>query len=180
MKQLVILTILLSLSSCATKSSSAFYTSLGGSLLCGTLGIFLGGELSPDEESVTLNRSIGGGFGAGVCGIGGYYLGKKLYDTDPRNQELEPIKIDKPKKSSPTQQTLNTDINGINLSDLKLTRAQIVYSKLIKGLPKELKGKIETQELIKYKILPQTVKTQDGRTLYYSGGTAIEHIYNRQ
>jgi hypothetical protein len=180
MRHLTLLVLVFSFFSCATRSGSSFYTSLGGSLVCGTLGIFLGGELSPDRESVTFNRSIGAGIGAASCGLGGYYLGQKLYDNDPRNQQLEPIKFNKPKKTVPVQQTLNTDINGINLSDLKLTQMETIDLKLIKGVPKELQGKILTQKLIKYKVLPQTIKTKDGRTLYYSGGTAIEHLYNHQ
>jgi hypothetical protein len=164
------------LSGCSTQTKSKMYGAITGGLICGTLGAYLGYELSPDSESEDYNTVLGSGIGAGVCGIGGYFLGSHLYQSDPRNKEYEPLKFENKKKES-SQELINNELEDISLKDLSLTQKEYAQIPLIKGLPKSLKNKVKKQKIIKYKIKPQMIKTKDGRDLYFSGGEAIEHQY---
>ena len=96
MKNLVILFLIISLQSCSSLSKSKTYGAIGSALLCGTLGAYLGKELSPNKKSESLNRIIGMSTGASICTVGGYYMGKSLYESDPHNIQYKPIEF-KPK-----------------------------------------------------------------------------------
>ena len=96
MKKILMLILLMLIQSCSSLSKSKTYSAIGSALLCGTLGAYLGKELSPDKPSETLNRIIGMSTGAGICAVGGYFMGKTLYESDPRNIQHEAIKF-KPK-----------------------------------------------------------------------------------
>lgn len=75
---------------------------------------------------------------------------------------------------------LNSEGLGITLDDLSFKESGYADIPLIKSLPNSLKSKIKRQKIIKYQVEPQVIKTKDGRTLYFSGGEAIEHKYDAQ
>lgn len=177
--KIVIISLILVCSSCSTRSKSKKYGAISGALICGGLGSSLGTQLSPNRESDSLNRNIGAVTGALLCGAIGYYVGGQLYDDDPENFEGEKIKFNNEKKNS-KQEILNEDLADLNLSDLEFSKDGEAQTPFIKNLPDKLKRKIKKQKIIKYKIKPQTIKTKDGRTLYFSGGDAMEHIYQEQ
>ena len=179
-KFLIILTIVLTLQSCSTMRASKLTGMATGAVLCGLLGSGLGAELSPDDESKSFNKALGGATGAGVCGVVGYWLGGNLYQNDPRNFEDSPLKFDEKKNQEGLQNVLPEPSPNIDLSDLSYVKNLENEMPLMKGLPKPLKEKIKRQKVIRYKLKPQTIKTKDGRTLYFSGGEAIEHSYINQ
>ena len=174
-----VILILVLLSSCSTQRKSEIYGAISGGLICGVLGASLGKELSPNIESEGVNKLIGGASGASLCSTGGFFLGRALYKSDPRNQEMKPIEI-KAIGNTSKQEMLNVGLNEVDFNDLKKMPNEALETPFIKTLPKELKAKIQKQKIIKYKIEPQTIKTKDGRTLYFSGGEAIEHKYQSQ
>lgn len=177
MKKVVLISSILLLQGCSTHKKSKMYGAIAGSLVCGTLGAYLGKELSPNKASESFNKVLGASTGAVACGGLGYYLGGKSYEEDPRNQEGPPIIIRPAKTSENNQQLLNTDIPDIEFSDLSMVQDGNAETPFIKGLPDELKKKVKKQKLIKYKIKPQVITTKDGRKLYFAGGEAIEHQY---
>ena len=85
MRTIIILISLLVFQSCSTLSSSKLYGAIGGALICGTLGAYLGKELSPNRSSESYNQIIGVSSGATICSVGGYYIGKNLFESDPNN-----------------------------------------------------------------------------------------------
>ncbi len=177
MKKVMSYFIIISLSSsCSTLSKSKTYGAITGTLICGVLGASLGKELSPNKESKGFNKLLGGVSGAGLCGVGGYFLVAHLYKSDPRNMEDVPIDFNK-KQVSPRQETLSEDYENINFSDLSLEQDYQNQIPIIKQLPDSLRDKVKRQKLIHYQVKPQTIITKDGRTLYFSGGEAIEHRY---
>jgi len=175
--KILLLVIFLS-QSCSTLTKSKTYGAISGALICGTLGIYLGKELSPDKESDNFNKLIGLGAGSTLCGLTGYYLGKGLYKNDPANKEYVPLEFNK-KVYTPKQEMLNQDSNGLELSDLSIQKIDEIDIPAIKNLPKELREKIDKQKIIRHNIAPQSIKTKDGRTLYFNGGVAIEHQYQK-
>jgi hypothetical protein len=96
MSKLIILVLIISLQSCSSLSKSKTYGAIGSAFLCGTLGAYLGKELSPNKKSESLNKVVGMSTGASLCAIGGYYMGKNLYENDPHNIQQKPIEF-KPK-----------------------------------------------------------------------------------
>ena len=92
MKYSLILTIFFA-SSCSTMSKSKTYGALSGALICAPLGHSIGGELSPDRESIQFNKTLGTAIGISACAAVGYFLGKNLYESDFKNKEYEPLKI---------------------------------------------------------------------------------------
>ena len=90
--------------------------------------------------------------------------------------EDAPIDFNK-KQVSPRQETLSEDYENINFSDLSLEQDYQNQIPIIKQLPDSLRDKVKRQKLIHYQVKPQTIITKDGRTLYFSGGEAIEHRY---
>lgn len=174
-----IILILLLLTSCSTQRKSETYGAIAGGLACGALGMSLGSEFAPNEESQGVNKLIGGASGATLCSTGGFFLGRALYKSDPRNQEMKPIEI-KPMNTGGKQEMLNVGLNDIDFNELRKMPNEALVTPFIKSLPKELQSKVHKQKIIKYKIEPQTIKTKDGRTLYFSGGEAIEHKYQSQ
>jgi len=176
MKYSIIIALIL-LNSCSTLKRSKFVGALTGALTCGVLGSYLGKELSPDKESESFNRVLGTGSGAALCGLGGYYLGASLYENDPRNMEDEPIHFnDKNITPTSSQQMLPPNFTNITFEDLKHKTYGEESIQLIKDIPNSLKEKIPRQKITKYKVDPQTIK-KDGKTIYFSGGEAIEHEY---
>ena len=91
------LMLLLLLTSCSSLSSSKFYGTMTGALVCGTLGAYLGQEYSPNLESDSFNKLSGAVSGSIICGAAGYYLGKNSYQNDPKNYEGQEIKFNSPK-----------------------------------------------------------------------------------
>jgi len=176
MKNILLISIIL-LNSCSTMTRSRTLGAVTGALVCGILGVGIGKELSPDVESNGLNKGIGGTVGATACGALGYFFGGKMYKSDPRNFEGKPLDFkDSPRIQKP-QETLPEATDGIDLSDLGLEKSSSDLLPLLKDMPKELKSQVKRQELIKYKVKPQTLKTKDGRLIHFSGGEAIEHRY---
>lgn len=165
---------------CSTLGKSKVYTSLASSAVCGVLGGYIGKESSPNKASEGFNKVIGLTTGATLCGIGGYFLGEMLYKSDPKNFEYPPIEIEEKKKQTPAQEFIENDFGHLNLSDLSIEKNDQAITPLIEGLPEELKKKIDKQRIIKYRIKPQAIKTKDGKVLYFSGGEAIEHVYESQ
>ena len=164
------------LSSCSSLSKSKTYGSITGAVLCGLLGSYMGGELSPNESSRGFNKTLGGVSGAGLCAVGGYFLGRSLYQSDPRNIEDTPLEFRR-KQDTPKQEVLSEEYSNINFSDLSLEEDYQNEIPIIKKLPENLKDKVKRQRLIHYRVKPQTITTKDGRTIYFSGGEAIEHRY---
>lgn len=178
--KIFVIALLLTLTSCSTMMKSKTYGAIGGALICATLGAELGEQFSPNEESNGFNRTLGTSIGAISCGFGGYFLGKELYGNDPKNFEEDPIEFEKkPLNPRPVQESLNSNLNNINLSDLAFKEDGVSHLPFVKGLPEQLKRKVKRQKLIKYKVEPQTIKTKDGRILFFSGGEAIEHQYQQ-
>lgn len=181
MKIISLLIIMSFLVGCSTQSKSQIYGAVAGSIVCGVLGSHMGKELSPDKESIGLNRTIGVASGAAVCGAAGYLIGRALYKADPRNNEMEPIQIEQKRNNEPAQQELiNQDFDGINLSELSITPNGVSTIPLVNNLPDALKQKIPKQQVLHYEIKPQIIKTKDGRNLYFGGGEAIEHKLEAQ
>ena len=175
--KILTLSAILLTSSCSTLRKSKIYGGLAGAVLCGIVGAQIGKDRSPDKESVGLNKNIGMATGAAICGVGGYLLGKALYESDPRNFEDKPIDFENSKKEESKQAFLPTGNSGIDFSDLSIKQDSESRIPLVKGLPVELKGKIQRQKIIKYKVPAQTIKTKDGRLIHFNGGQAIEHRY---
>lgn len=107
-----ILLILLIMSSCSTLSKSKTWGALTGALICAPIGHSLGGELSPDKESTQFNKSLGTAIGISTCATIGYFLGKNLYESDYKNKEYAPLKIDEYQNFNNKQFNLN-DIEPI-------------------------------------------------------------------
>ena len=180
MKLITLLITVLTLQGCSTMTKSKTYGAITGSLICGSLGLYLGKELSPDAESDSFNKTIGLVSGLSLCGISGYYMGKSFFESDPRNMEYEPLDIkDRHSNPRPNQETLNRNIEDLDLSALTFEKSAVAQIPLIKSLPNELKRKVVKQRIIKYIIKPQVIKYKDGRILYFSGGEAIEHRYQK-
>jgi hypothetical protein len=175
MNKLIVIIAVILLPSCSTLKKSKYVGAASGAVICGILGASLGQELSPDKESEGFNRRFGGAVGAASCGALGYLLGGSMYKSDPRNFEDKPIDFNK-KKEAHEQITL-PESSDLNLSDLRIEQTNEEVIPLIKGLPNQLKTKVKRQKLIKYKVSPQTLKTKDGRVIYFSGGQAIEHKF---
>lgn len=175
-KILVIAALSLQLCSCSSLSKSKTYGAITGALACGVLGTYAGGELSPNQASRGFNKVIGGVSGAGICAVGGYLLGKYLYESDPRNFEDTPIDFEK-RQDTPKQEVLSEDFGNLSFSDLSLEQDYERKIPIIKNLPQNLKEKVKRQKVIHYRVKPQTITTKDGRTIYFSGGEAIEHRY---
>lgn len=175
MKKMLIFLIILN-SGCSTLRKSKIAGTSSGIIICGVLGSAIGKLTSPDARSENLNQTIGGVSGATLCGVGGYFLSKALYRSDPRNFEDKPI-IFEQKKEVLKQETLPEVTHDLNLRDLRFKKTEEVTLPLVKNLPESLKKKVKKQKVIHYKVGPQTILTKDGRTLYFSGGEAIEHIY---
>ena len=92
-KTLILSLIFMTFQSCSTLSKSKTYGAIGSALLCGTLGAYLGKELSPDKQSETLNKVVGMASGASLCAVGGYFIGKNLFESDPHNMQGKDIKF---------------------------------------------------------------------------------------
>lgn len=177
MKKMIFLSALLvATTSCSTLRKSKTYGAITGALVCGVIGSYLGGELSPNKSSRGFNKTLGSISGAGLCAVGGYFLGSSLYQSDPRNMEDTPIEFRR-KKVTPKQEVLSEDYSNINFNDLSLEQDYQNQIPIIKELPKNLKDKVKRQRIIHYRVKPQTITTKDGRTIYFSGGEAIEHRY---
>jgi hypothetical protein len=175
MKYILVLIQILAITSCSTMKKSQLYGAIAGGLICGTIGASMGKEMSPNKASSSFNKAIGFTAGSSLCAIGGHYVGKYFYKSEPRNIEYESIKFEKSEKSKTHQQVLNN--NELIFNDLSLTNREIVEMPILKGVPKNLRDKISKQKIIKYKIKPQFLKMKDGRKIYFSGGDAIEHKY---
>jgi hypothetical protein len=173
----ILIVLLILVSSCSTLKKSQLYGAIAGGLICGTIGMAMGKEMSPNKASTSFNKAIGFVGGSSLCGIGGHYIGKYFYKSEPRNIEYEPIKFKETKKPKTGQQVLNN--NEVKFSDLSLSNKEIIEMPLLKGVPKELRGKVSRQKIIKYKVKPQILKMNDGRKIYFSGGDAIEHKYEQ-
>lgn len=179
MKLTLLISIILIFNSCSTMKKSKLVGAATGTLICGFLGNKLGKELSPNRASETGNQILGLSTGVTVCGVGGYFIGKMLYEDDPRNHEYEPIKFQQnQERNLNTQQSLNTQMD-LDVESLPLVEQQKVLIPELNDLPNSLKSKVQKQEIIRYKVEPKTYKTEDGRTIHFSGGEAIEHRYKQ-
>lgn len=180
MNQLLLIAVIILTTGCSSLRKSKVYGSIGGALICGVIGSYIGKEKSPNKASIGFNRMVGGAAGAGVCAVGGYFVASLLYKSNPQNIEGEEIIFKNEEvKTTSSQELINQDFGDLNLSDLSMVKREGVEIPLIKSLPNSLKSKIKKQRIIKYKINPQIIKTKDGRSLYFSGGEAIEHQYEK-
>ena len=179
MRALLVVILSVSLLGCSTLKKSKTYGAIAGGLICGVLGSAIGKEVSPNPESEGVNKVIYGAGGAAACGLTGYLVGTALYEDDPRNHEYDPMKFEDPKKQITPQEQLNTGLEGLDLSDLSIVKEGEAQVPLVQSLPDSLKSKVPKQKVIKYQINPQIIKTKDGKLLYFSGGQAIEHKYEK-
>lgn len=177
MKYIIILTFLLS--SCSTLRRSKIVGAVTGSLTCGILGAYLGKELSPDRESDSFNTLLGGTVGASLCGIGGYVAGASMYSSDPRNMEDAPLEFPKKIQTINHQEKLPDNPTNISFSDLASKASGVEKIEVLKDVPEDLRKQLPKQEIIKYKVEPQTIK-KNGKLYFFTGGEAIEHQYVEQ
>ena len=152
------------LSSCSSMKKTILYSSLSG----GLAGAASGYALSPDKESRGANAAIFGVLGAGLTALIGY----ALFEDDPRNQKLNHMLED---KSSSNPNSL-----GLDLGDLKIEANlsnEGVYKTPTMDLPKELKGKIKKQYVIKYESKERYLH-KGSKTYYIPSFKIFEHAYD--
>ena len=149
------------LSSCSTLKKSLIYSGSSG-LVAGSIA---GANLSPNKESRVINAVVFGLIGAGIAGGTGYLL----YKDDPRNYKLNNMLI------SGKPEVIEFDLETIKIN-MGLNK-QEAYQVPLKNLPKELKGKVSKQFIIKHKSNEQYL--QKGKKTYYIPSFSIyEHSYS--
>ncbi len=164
MKRALTTTVLLALSiSCSTLKKTITYSSLSGGMAGASAGLLL----SPDKESRGVNAAIFGLIGAGIAALAGY----SLYEDDPRNKKLNHMLDEK--------EVLGEDTLGLDLDDLKIEanlNKEEAYETPVKDLPKELKGKVKKQYVIKYQSKERYIN-KGNKTFYIPSFQIYEHSY---
>ena len=152
------------LSSCSTLKKTIVYSSLSGAMAGGAAGY----TLSPNKESQGVNAAIFGLIGAGVAALAGY----ALYEDDPRNQKLNHM--------LESSDQLGPNKLGLDLNDLKI-EANLTQSETFKTpdkkLPKELRGKIKKQYIIKHQSKERYIN-KGNKTFYIPSFQIYEHAYD--
>jgi hypothetical protein len=161
MKYLVLIILL---SSCSTLKKTLVYSAMSG----GLAGVAGGIALSPNKQSTGANAAVFGLIGAGVAAITGYVL----YKDDPRNYKLKHMLMEK-KPIDPDELEINL---GAFKIDANLEKKE-AYKVPVKDLPKELKGKVNKQYLIKYQSKERYVK-KGTKTFYIPPFEVFEHTYD--
>ncbi len=166
MKKLLIFTLLLSFFGCSSLKKTLVYSSLSGAMSGAAAGVLL----SPNKESRGANALVFGLIGASVAALTGY----TLYQDDPRNYKLKHmLKDNKP---------INPNEIELGLGDIKIDanlEKKEAYKVPVKDLPKELKGKVNKQYLIKYKSKERYVK-KGNKTFYIPAFEVFEHAYDEK
>lgn len=168
MQYLLIIISLSLFTSCSSMKKTIIYSSLTGALA----GASAGTALSPNPESRGANAAVFGAIGAGVAALTGY----ALYKEDPRNYKLRNMLI--PPKDL-KEADLNPNELELGLGQLKINailKKEEAYKVPVKELPKELKGKVNQQFLIKYQSKERYIK-KNNKTYYIPSFQIFEHAY---
>ena len=164
MKRTLVTALLLALLvSCSTLKKTITYSSLNGGMAGASAGLLL----SPDKESRGVNAAIFGLIGAGIAALAGY----SLYEDDPRNKKLNHMLDEK--------EVLGENTLGLDLDDLKIEanlNKEEAYETPVKDLPKELKGKVKKQYVIKYQSKERYIN-KGNKTFYIPSFQIYEHSY---
>jgi hypothetical protein len=154
-----------------------------GTFVGTSVGIMVGKELSPNDDSIKLNKVIGGSIGAGAGFFAGDYLATKLYEENPENYQGPDILPTKKnisgQESVHNSSTSHVDWNQlITLKDLRPTK--IYNSKPSDDLPSKLKNQVKLHMIKEFTIPPRKFEGENGNTYHFMGGTIIEHSYINQ
>ncbi len=149
--------------SCSTLKKTITYSSFSGAMAGASAGYLL----SPDKESRGINAAIFGLVGAGIAALAGY----SFYEDDPRNKKLNHMLDEK--------EVLGENTVGLDLDDLKIEaklNKEEAYETPVKDLPKELKGKVKKQYVIKYQSKERYIN-KGNKTFYIPSFQIYEHSY---
>ena len=149
------------LASCSSLKRTVVYSSLAG----GLASSLAGAALSPTKKDRGANAVVFGLLGAGVSGVAGY----ALYKDDPRNYKLKHML-----KGQERPNTMNIGLGPLNLN-AQLNKDEI-YQVPVKELPKELRGKVGKQYLIKYQAKERYIK-KGPKTYYIPSFSVFEYSY---
>lgn len=162
-RTLTTIVLLTLLASCSTLKKTITYSSLSGGMAGASAGLLL----SPDKESRGVNAAIFGLIGAGIAALASY----SLYEDDPRNKKLNHMLDEK--------EVLGENTLGLDLDDLKIEanlNKEEAYETPVKDLPKELKGKVKKQYVIKYQSKERYIN-KGNKTFYIPSFQIYEHSY---
>lgn len=158
---LKILMLFLILSSCSSYKRTMIYSSLSG---CATGGLS-GRALSPNKESKNANLlfgcAIGGAITAGVSHL--------LYEDNPLNKTLPPMKLDKTDEIN--QSTIDLGKIQLNLNPKAVSKHPIP----IENLPDDMKRFVDTPYVIKHYQPPTTIKEKNKIIYLPKGVTYFEY-----
>lgn len=161
--KLLIISLLLFISSCSNLKRTLIYSAASGLVV----GAVTGATLSPDRKNRSANALTFGLVGAAATALIGY----ALYIDDPRNKKLDPLLSEK----IPNEDELSIDIGKIKIfADLKKKSA---YKVPVTELPKELRGKVKKQYLIKYETPERYIK-KGNKTYYIPSFQILEHDFS--
>ena len=148
------------LSSCSSLNKTLVYSGAAGALTGGVAG----SALSPNKESRQANALIWGLVGAGVAAGAGYLL----YNEDPRNYKLKNMLRDNVDKS------IEIDMGALQIN--AWPEKKEAYKVPVVNLPKELKGKVGSQWVIKHQSKERYIN-QGKKTYYIPPFVIYEHSY---
>jgi hypothetical protein len=166
MKNIITVVLCVGLASCSSIKKTIIYSSLAVAMTGATAGALL----SPNEKSRGANAAVFGLIGAGVAALAGY----ALFQDDPRNYKLKNMLRD--------QKNLNPNEIELGLGNIKIDanlEKKETHKVPVTDLPKELRGKVNQQFLIKYQSKERYVR-KGNKTFYIPSFEVFEHAYNQQ
>lgn len=173
-REICLIIILLTITSCSTMKRSIFYGGLSGI----TLGVAGSAALSPNKESIAPNMAIWGSLGA-LIGAG---LGYFFFVDDPENRELSSMIQGNSYKNAQLNNANN--MGPYDLAPIKNIEAKIVTPKDSKKyklesgpIPDHLKGKVQAPYIIEHEIPERVERLENGKAITIEKHKAWEVDY---
>jgi hypothetical protein len=160
MKNIFLILIIISSTSCSSLRKSLVYGGISG----GAIGGFAGSSLSPDAYSRTPNALIWGGIGAALGAALGYFF----FKDDPENRELPQMILRERDHKKDSDEFTSPIVVPLAATKYKVNDTE---------LPDSLKSKVPRPSIIELTIPERIQKLENGRTLVIEEHKATEVVY---